>query len=188
MKAIEHILFMKINFYNFLSTIFRFVLGGLFIYAALRKLVDINSLAVTIEIYEILPEALVMPVAWAIPLIELIAGFGLILNLKGSLATHGLMLAMFSGVLGYGIYMGLDIDCGCFGPVDPDLGSFGALKQSLIRNITLLSSVLYIYLWRFFTNHQPKDLNQLKQSYNRGLQWIRMEYKKTKIKSVLDSY
>jgi hypothetical protein len=54
------------------------------------------------------------------------------------------MLIFFIAVLGYGIVLGLDVDCGCFGPDDPEQAYHG-LWSALIRDLGLLVPVLYLF-------------------------------------------
>ena len=59
-----------------------------------------------------------MPLAVFLPLLEMIFGLGLLLDIKGSLAGITGLLMLFTVILSYGIRLGLDVDCGCFGPQD----------------------------------------------------------------------
>ena len=60
-------------------------------------------------------DGIVTPVAWAVALGEVLSGAALACNLRGSLTCVLAFLGMFIAVLTYGILLGLDIDCGCFG-------------------------------------------------------------------------
>jgi hypothetical protein len=51
-------------------------------------------------------------------------------------------------VLSYGIWMGLDVDCGCFGPEDLEAKAFHGLKGSLLRDLVMLAGIAFIYGWR----------------------------------------
>ena len=42
--------------------------------------------------------------------------------------------SLFMAILGYGISMGLDVDCGCFGPEDPESKAFHGLRAALYRD------------------------------------------------------
>lgn len=126
----------------------RWVLGGIFIYAGSTKLLTPEILAVLIEAYGIVPEKLLMPVAIVLPALEVLAGIGLLFDIRGSLAVIAGLLVLFMAVLGYGIWMGLDVDCGCFGPEDPEAKAFHGLKVSLYRDLAMLAGVFFIYGWR----------------------------------------
>lgn len=94
----------------------RLFLGLLLIVAAALKLSDLSEFAERIGDFGIVFDALVKPTAWAVVSAECLIGVALITRRRGGLAGAGVLLLMFTGVLMYGIALGLDIDCGCFGP------------------------------------------------------------------------
>lgn len=133
----------------------RLVLGVLFLWAAVLKLFDLESFASTIGAFGLLPKPLVGWAALLLPLIELASALGLILDVRGSLAVITGLLIMFSLVLAYGLWLGLDIDCGCYGPNDPEAGAFSTLGSSLHRDLAMLAGVLYLYWWRRREGKEP---------------------------------
>ena len=136
----------------------RWSLGTLFIYSGVTKLLAPLTFAVLIDAYGLLPEALLMPVAVLLPMLEVIAGAGLLVDLRGSLAVITGLLLLFVAILGYGIRMGLDVDCGCFGPEDPEAEAFHGLKPALIRDLAMLTAVAFIYGWRRYQRVKPVGL------------------------------
>lgn len=126
----------------------RWVLGGIFIYAGSTKLLAPEIFAVLIEAFGLVPDRLLMPMAIVLPTLEVIAGIGLLFDIRGSLTVMAGLLALFMAVLGYAIWMGLDVDCGCFGPEDPEAKAFHGLKVSLYRDLAMLAGVVFIYGWR----------------------------------------
>lgn len=126
----------------------RLALGILFIWAAVLKFMDLETFAKTIAAFGLLPKPLVVWAALGLPLLELIAALGLIFDVRGSLAVIAGLLVMFSLVLAYGLWLGLDIDCGCYGPGDPEGEAFASLKSSLYRDLAMLVGVFYMYWWR----------------------------------------
>lgn len=111
----------------------RVLFGLLFISSSVIKLADIAKFASQLGDFGIVPDALVPAVAWLVCLLELLAGFGLMANHRGSLAVAVSLLTLFCGVLLYGMILGLDIDCGCFGP-----GYHVSLKTQLTIDLGLL--------------------------------------------------
>lgn len=79
--------------------------------------------------------------------------------LRGSLAVIAAMLVFFMVVLGYGIRLGLDIDCGCFGPDDPEQ-AYKGLKSALVRDAVLMVAVLFLYWSRGRTPLRAGRLEQ----------------------------
>lgn len=133
----------------------RWTLGGIFIYAGGTKLLEPEIFAVLIEAYGIVPEGLLMPVAIGLPLLEVIAGIGILFDIRGSLAAIAGLLVLFIVVLGYGIWMGLDVDCGCFGPEDPEAEAFHGLRLSLYRDLAMMAGVIFIHGWRRYHGKRP---------------------------------
>ena len=133
----------------------RWILGGVFIYAGGTKLMAPRIFAVLIEAYGIVPDSLLMPVAIGLPFMEVVAGFGLLFDIRGSLAVISGLLVLFMVILGYGIWMGLDVDCGCFGPEDPEAEAFHGLRLSLFRDLVMTAGVIFIYGWRRYRSIRP---------------------------------
>ncbi len=138
-----------------LYTLCRWTLGILFIYAGATKLLEPVVFAVLVEAYGIVPEVLLMPVAIVLPLLEVIAGIGLLLDVRGSLAVIAGLLLLFMAILVYGIWMGLDVDCGCFGPEDPEAEAFHGLRLALFRDLAMMAGVIFIYAWRRYRAIEP---------------------------------
>jgi uncharacterized membrane protein YphA (DoxX/SURF4 family) len=138
--------------------IIRWVLGAIFIYAGGTKLLEPEIFPVLIDAYGIVPEGLIMPVAIGLPLLEVTAGIGLLFDIRGSLALITGLLLLFIVVLGYGIWMGLDVDCGCFGPEDPEAEAFHGLRLSMFRNLIMMAGVFFIYGWRRYRFIRPADI------------------------------
>ena len=133
----------------------RCFLGGIFIYAGSTKLLEPETFAVLIQAYGLVPDGLLLPVALALPALEVVAGLGLLFDIRGSLAITAGLLVLFMAVLGYGLWLGLDIDCGCFGPEDPESRAFHGLDTVLYRDLVLLVGVAFMYGWRHFRGLKP---------------------------------
>lgn len=139
----------------------RWILGGIFIYAGSLKLLAPESLAVLIEAYGLVPENLIMPLSVALPALEVAAGMGMLFDIKGSLALIAGLLVLFIAILGYGIWMGLDVDCGCFGPDDPESTAFHGLRLALYRDLIMMAGIAFMYGWRRFRAITPLKINLL---------------------------
>ena len=117
--------------------------------------------AVLIDAYGIVPETALMPVALFLPLLEVTAGAGLLFDIRGSLPVIGGLLILFIAILGYGTAMGLDVDCGCFGPEDPESKAFHGLRQTLFRDFVMLAAVGYLFAWRRYRGIRSLRINRL---------------------------
>ncbi|HKJ98051.1 MAG TPA: DoxX family protein [Desulfotignum sp.] len=142
-------------------TAVRFILGGIFLYSGVLKLSDLAAFAELIGAWGMIPRQLNGLAAVVIAFTEAAAGAGLILDIRASLGTITVLLVMFMAVLTYGISMGYDIDCGCFGESDPEAQAFHSLRQALVRDLFMVGTAGYLYLWRRQKNHTPVAWNQL---------------------------
>ena len=99
------------------STAARLVLGAVWAWAAIAKIAGPEQAAIAVRAYRILPEALVKPVAWGLPFLELAIAVLLLTGIRTRLAAFlslGLLAVFVAGVASAWA-RGLSIDCGCFG-------------------------------------------------------------------------
>lgn len=134
----------------------RWGLALIFLYAGIPKLISWYDFALIVNSYSILPENLAIPAAIFIATIEVVAAIALLCGRQEGLwGIAGLML-LFIGVLSYAIWLGLDIDCGCFGPEDPEHRAFSGIRTALYRDFLLCIPVLYLFWYR---HHSIKTNN-----------------------------
>lgn len=141
--------------------IIRTLLAVVFIWAGLSKLVEPEVFAVLIDAYGLIPDLWVMPTAVLLPLLEVIAGLGLLMDLRGSLAVIAALLLLFIGILAYGIHLGLDIDCGCFAPDEPEAKAYHGLRSALHRDLLMAAAIGYLYVWRRVQHFAPRRISNL---------------------------
>ena len=98
---------------NFIA---RLCVGLVFFGAAASKLLAPTQFAQRLGEFGIVHDAMVVPSAWAILIAEMVIGVALTQRFRGSVAAASGMLLLFLAALAYGVALGLDIDCGCFGP------------------------------------------------------------------------
>ena len=154
---------------DWLYRLCRWALGGIFICAGGTKLLEPKIFVYLVEAYGIVPEGLLIPVAIGLPLLEVIAGFGLLFDIRGSLGLITSLLVIFMLVLSYAIWLGLDVDCGCFGPEDPEAEAFHGLRLSLFRDLVMMAGVIFIYGWRRYRAIRPTRVMVIvNQLFNRG--------------------
>jgi uncharacterized membrane protein len=126
----------------------RLGLAAIFLVSGIVKLADPQSFAVIIDAYGIVPEALAMPAALLLPILEMVAAMGLVLKRRGSLELMTGLMLIFMAVLAYGIHLGLDVDCGCFGPEAPEAKAFHGLRSALYRDMGLMVGIFFLYCRR----------------------------------------
>ena len=125
----------------------RFGLAALFIYGGVVKLLDPKGFARIISAYDLVPDELLPVVAIGLPLLETLAGVGLLFDIRGSLAVISSLLGFFVFVLGYGILNDLNVDCGCFGA--EELAQQDSLRLAFYRDLFLGGIIIpFLYLCR----------------------------------------
>lgn len=134
-------------------TTVRVVLGLLFLWAGVIKLLQLDIVVMILEVYagEVtfhVPPALFFPAALFLAILECVTGIGLILNWRGFLPLVTVELLLFILILLLGILWGLDIDCGCFVLHDPDKPIHEGLRPALYRDFGLMAVVLYLFWCR----------------------------------------
>jgi len=136
----------------------RFILAVVFVWSGISKLIEPQSFAVIIEAYGLLPDEIIMAVALFLSALELLAGIGLLIDVRGSLGIVAGLLVLFMAILGYGIWMRLDVDCGCFGPEDPETKAYHGLRLALYKDFGMMAGVVYLYRWRYVRSSGPVRL------------------------------
>ncbi len=120
----------------------RLIVGGIFVYASIHKIIHPALFAEIIYNYKILPTQLVNVAALTLPWVELVSGVLLIvwrpLAFPSTLILTALTL-IFMSAIGFNLARGLDFQCGCFSD-SPDAQAAGF--ETLIRDIALLAPVL----------------------------------------------
>lgn len=125
---------------EYVSFLFRIVLGVIFIYAGYVKIVDPAGFAIEIDNYRIMPEAVTNLFAIYIPWLECICGLLLVTGVffrAGAMIIASLTIA-FMFILASALFRGLDISCGCFGT-----GEAVSIWR-IVEDLLLLLMALYI--------------------------------------------
>ena len=118
---------------------FRLLIGGIFFYAGLEKILDPFKFSVAIYNYLIFPDLLIGGMAATIPWIEAMAGLFLLsgFNTKGAAALTSFLLLIFIGLIIISAIRGLDIDCGCFGSLERKVGLLAILEDTSLLAISM---------------------------------------------------
>ena len=141
------------NIMRKLSWLSRIVLAAVLLYGGLPKLFAPVGFAELISAYGILPDPLVFPAAIILPLGEVLTAIGLLLNYRWAMISAILLLCLFIVVLSFGISLGLDIDCGCFGPEDHEHGLASSLEAARLRDLVFLVPAAYVS-WFSYLNRK----------------------------------
>ena len=130
-----------------LHLVCRLVPGGLLLWAGVGKALDRQGTLLSVDAYDVLPQAVVRPVAAALPWIEIAIGVFLVIGLFvrfAGVATAALVVVFLVG-MGQAKARGLAIDCGCFG-AGGSTGD-GVSWWDLLRDVPLLLVGAYL-AWR----------------------------------------
>ena len=124
----------------------RIVLGGVFIYASIDKIMHPEEFAKAIGNYHVLPFGLENLLALTLPWLELIAGVALIAGVMvdGAAIMVIIMNIVFIFAISQALARGISIECGCFSVTSEGGDNIGLQ--------TILSCLLY-------TSPSPRDLS-----------------------------
>lgn len=94
----------------------RMILGGIFIYAAIDKIIHPLEFTRIIDRYKLVPDIFINGLAFFLPWIELLAGLFLILGIfiRGAAVILTGLLIIFLLALGINTLRGIGGGCGCF--------------------------------------------------------------------------
>ena len=115
----------------------RLILGAVFVYASVDKIIHPQAFAQIVHNFRILPDFMVNPAALIMPFMELTAGAALIIGrpaFPAALILTGFVV-VFAVAVGFNLARGLDFQCGCF-TTSPEARS--ANITTFIRDILLL--------------------------------------------------
>ncbi len=98
------------------ALLIRIVLGVVFLYASMDKIIHPAAFAETLFHYQVFPNLLVNLTAIVLPWLEAVLGLSLIsgILLAGAVFLSNILLSLFLVLLLSAVLRGLDIDCGCF--------------------------------------------------------------------------
>jgi uncharacterized membrane protein YphA (DoxX/SURF4 family) len=135
--------------HSLLSLIARLILGAIFIYAAIDKILHPEAFAKAVYNYRILPHLLINSTAIVLPWLELILGIFLVLGLfrEGGVGLVTFLLLVFLGAMAFNLARGLNIDCGCF-----SIGSGASgvhMGWYVLRDSLFLLPALYLFFTTF---------------------------------------
>lgn len=144
----------------------RLILAGIFLFAAYAKIkpqtevpwsvasvrTSLAMFAMQVDSYQLLPAGLVSPAAHSLPPAELFLGLWLLsgVGLRFSSLATTLLVALFFAVIVRTYAMGLEINCGCFGPGE-QLG-----KITLLRDGSFLALSLAVTIGAFLLHRRRR--------------------------------
>jgi uncharacterized membrane protein YphA (DoxX/SURF4 family) len=135
---------MRDDRWNVLRTVLAWMIGLVFIYAAVLKIANPADFAQNIKYYKILPPLAVNATALLLPWWELCAGAALFLPAwrRAAAVIAFFMTCVFIAAVTSAVIRGLDISCGCFGQYSTKVG-----VKLLAFDFAILFAAGFI-LWR----------------------------------------
>ncbi len=126
------------------------IIAAVFGYAGIVKLLGVADFSHVIARFDVLPSALINPVALILPTFEVLLAAVLLVPALQRPALLGVLLccAMFGMVLTSAIIRGIPVSCGCFSLIEKP--SLHAAWWALGRDAVLLAAALTLYL-----KHKP---------------------------------
>ena len=128
----------------------RMILGAIFIYASIDKILHPAAFAKAVFNYAILPDALINLTAIVLPWLELVLGIFLVIGLfrEGSVCIVTGLLVVFLGATIFNMARGLDIYCGCFS-TSTEGTSDAPMVWYVIRDGFFLLPAFYLFYHTF---------------------------------------
>lgn len=135
---------------KWIARLCRWMLAVVFLMAAIPKIADPHGFALVVFRYQMLPYSLINIFALFLPWVELLAALSLLIAPRlrdAALFLIGGMLIVFTIAIGFNLYRGVDMACGCFS-VNPEAAHMGWLNFA--RNILLLAATALAFWpeWR----------------------------------------
>ena len=128
-----------------LHYLFRLILGGVFIWAGIIKIINPLVFAQDISNYQVFPQSISFFLALFLPWIEIICGVFVLtgLFLRSSSAFLTCLLAGFLILIFVTLIRGIDVECGCFGSLGRQVD-----YKLLLTDSALLFFALNIFFYR----------------------------------------
>jgi uncharacterized membrane protein YphA (DoxX/SURF4 family) len=140
----------------------RFILGLVFLYASVGKILDPKAFAENLIAYQIFDSPQMLKyAAVTLPWIEWFCGILLVLGVfvrSVSALTTVLLFIFLAGMIS-ALWRGLEIHCGCFGSPQETIGTLSLLRDGfffLVSLVVLLSPVDPYSLQGFLNNRRTR--------------------------------
>ena len=116
--------------------VFRLILGGVFIFASIDKIINPLDFSDAIDNYHITQIEINNLAALIIPFIELVIGVCLIFGvfIDGAILIAILLLIWFIFIISQALFRGIDLHCGCFDLSEKAIND-GNIKIEMIKRI-----------------------------------------------------
>jgi putative oxidoreductase len=123
----------------------RLVVGGVFLFAGVHKLLAPDTFAQDIANYQAFPHWTWNLAAAIVPILEVLGGLAVLIDFKRRAAAIvlGALNVAFIGLIFSVIWRGIDLSCGCFGAA-AEADAVG--WPMLLRDLALMLAIVAAYL------------------------------------------
>lgn len=120
--------------WRLISWVLRLGLAGVYIFAAIPKILEPWDFSRAIWNFRIVPLPLIPPLALWLPVLELVAALAVLIGLlyRGGVFCLTALSAAFAVGIASAMARGLDIDCGCFGDAATSEANLSHLGLNLV--------------------------------------------------------
>ncbi|MFA3782599.1 MauE/DoxX family redox-associated membrane protein [Melioribacteraceae bacterium 4301-Me] len=131
----------QFSYSNLIYNSFYYLLASVLIFSGIAKIIDVNPLIEVLQQIK-LPNDLVIVIATILPITEIGLGIMLLLKIKQrtSIKITVILFLVFFLFSVYGVAMGLEKDCGCFGNAVKSYFGWGMVGRN--GSLLLLSIVV----------------------------------------------
>jgi uncharacterized membrane protein YphA (DoxX/SURF4 family) len=114
--------------------VLRLAIGAIFLVAGVSKVGHAAEFAAQIAGFQLLPQAVIAPMALVLPFLEILLGGYLVVGLftRASAWVAVLLLALFDGAIASAVVRGMTVSCGCFGPNDKTVTTWGEVARDAV--------------------------------------------------------
>jgi len=144
----------KSNHRDWFHIVLRLIIGGIFIYAAIPKILSPQEFYLNILGYDLIGGLPAKLAAITLPWIELLCGIGVIFSIwyMASLRIFQGLLAFFTVLLIVTLIRGITADCGCFGSTSGQV-TWG----HVFGDVVLLMITTFLASWTHFQQTAQSD-------------------------------
>ena len=132
------------------TLVVRLALGCLFLWSSFSKIRQPYDFLSSVYNFELVGPKLGVLVAMVLPWLELLVGICLIggIFISGALLASIGMAAMFTFVLAWSLYQGLEISCGCFSASGGGIISYSTLIRACVILLFSVAAYISIFIMR----------------------------------------
>jgi len=124
--------------------IVRVAIGVIFLVAGAAKVGHAAEFAQEIAAFRLLPQGVIAPMALGLPLLEILLGACLVLGVftRTTAWIAVAVFAVFDLAIASAVVRGMSISCGCFGPSDASVTTWGEVARDAVFIVLALAVAL----------------------------------------------